>query len=194
MWFFFKMRWISFFPGPAHGHLMFSAFLWPFIAGFLMTAIPRMTNSAETHFFELFLSLLFVFLQWVLNLRNLISYSEGLYFFQILFLGIFVLRRILPTRSMPFEGFVFIPFAFFITIFILLSPYFLLDFDSTNVMRLSGEAFVLNLIIGLGSRLVPILSRVPSTPNPSPRLSSTKLKWLVVTALLLNVSFLLELF
>lgn len=169
VWIFFQYRWIGFYPRAAHANLMYFGFLWPFVAGFLMTAIPRMTKSAIANWVEISLAVGLSALQFTLNLRNLTNEAVFLYCVQIAFLTLFLGRRLAVVRGVPFAGFVFLPAAIILASAGLIS--FVLDpVGNRDVMiRLAGEGFILNLIIGLGSRLIPVISRLPNALLPNER-------------------------
>jgi uncharacterized protein involved in response to NO len=195
LWLLFSLRLLNFYPRQAHANLMFFGFLWSFVAGFLMTAIPKMTGAIKALKWEIFLGLVFLFAQWIFNFENFVKASAWLYLGQLLFLLIFVVRRFVEKKKMPFEGFVFMPFAFMMGLVGLLL--YIYDNSRTNVMyTLAGQAFVLNLICGVGSRLIPVLSRLPSALSPDiPSDSFQRGKRLIhflTLAVLLNVSFIIE--
>lgn len=192
LWLGFQTRFISFFPRQAHGNLMFFSFIWSYVAGFLMTAIPKMTRTESPKTVELFFAIFMVILQWVLNLRNETLLSIYLYLIQILFLLFFILRRIRHRQQIPFEGFVFIPFAF-LSAFV--GAWFFISSQNQNYQLFyffSGQAFILNLICGLGSRLIPVITRVPAAIPPDVNTVKTKYLEFFIMAVLLNSSFYIE--
>ena len=111
-WIFFQLGWIQFYPRALHGNLMFFGFLWSFVAGFLMTAVPKMTSTSAAHIGEISFAVALVFIQMVLNVRNLTDISVFVFLMQNAFLLFFVVRRFLVNRKVPFFGFIFLPMAF----------------------------------------------------------------------------------
>lgn len=191
-WFFFQSRWIGFFPRSAHGHLMFFGLLWSFVAGFLMTAIPKMTSTFSAQMWEISTAVVLVFLQLILNIRNLTMISVVIFGLQNLLLLFFILRRFIIHRKIPFFGFVFLPVAFiqsFVGIFI----YFNTAFDKNLVLLFCGEAFVMNLILGLGSRLIPVISRLPNALLPNEASKNDQWIWPLLTLFLINTGYWVEL-
>lgn len=191
-WILFQHRLISFFPRQSHANLMFFGFMWSFIAGFLMTAIPKMTRTREASGLEITLASFLVFLQLVMNVRNLMNISVSLYAVQILFLIYFVTRRILSHKRIPFEGFLFMPFAFLQALF---GVGYLFLADSPRIdffYLLAGEAFVLNLIMGIGTRLIPVLSRVPNALAPNIAGRGDQKSLFLILAIILNLGFALQ--
>lgn len=191
-WIFFQARWIGFFPRLAHGHLMFFGLLWSFIAGFLMTAIPKMTSTFSAQLWEIIVAVILVFLQLILNIRNLSSISVALFGLQNLFLLFFILRRFILHRKIPFFGFIFLPVAF-IQSFVGIILYFYGSFDKNLILLFCGEAFVLNLILGLGSRLIPVISRLPNALLPNETSKHDQWLWPLLTLILINCGYWVEL-
>lgn len=193
LWILFQNRWISFYPRQAHANIMFMSFLWSFICGFLMTALPRMTSTFRADFFELFIVILSVFIQIVLNVRNLVSDSIYFFSFQILVLAFFLLRRFIVYKKIPFEGFYFMPFAFLQGLLGII-VFYVNKSDFSSFYVLAGEALVMNLIFGLGSRLIPVISRYPGALMPDAKTPLSNKTFTLTLALVLNGGFLLEVF
>lgn len=191
-WIFFQARWIGFFPRSAHGHLMFFGLLWSFIAGFLMTAIPKMTSTFSAQLWEIVVAVILVFLQLILNIRNLASISMALFGLQNLFLLFFILRRFIIHRKIPFFGFIFLPVAF-IQSFVGITLYFYGSYDKNLILLFCGEAFVLNLILGLGSRLIPVISRLPNALLPNEVSKYDQWLWPLLTLIFINCGYCVEL-
>ena len=192
LWSLFQFKLISFYPRFEHGDLMFMAALWCFIAGFMMTAIPKMTNTFSVKIIELIIALGLVFFQAVAIFTQLREASGVIYFLQILFLVNFVFRRIWVRKVVPFEGFYFIPFAFFSA---LVGSLFLAFSYQINLVYLFiGKAFVLNLILGIGSRLIPAISKTAQALMPDVQTQKNKKLQYLIYALGLNFGFYTEAF
>lgn len=190
MWFLFSQKLIPFYPREAHANIMFFGFFWSFVAGFLMTAIPRMTATHFASAIELNISLALVLIQLMLSFFNYASSTFFIYAAQLGFLVFFIARRVSKGTKTPFDGFLFLPFAFISGLTGLL--FFLISKNSVGFYLFAGEAFLLNLIVGLGSRLIPALSRLPnSTMHPG---VLVKPNWwrTAILALLLNATFIGE--
>lgn len=191
LWPLFNYQWIGFYPKQAHFQIMFFGFFWSFVAGFLMTAIPRMTGSPFATTTDLSIATLLVCVQNILNYTEYYSYSAIVVLFQLSFLLYFIIPRFLEKRKIPFDGFLFFPAAFgmsFLGIFL----YFFYK-DPRFLVVLSGEAFLTNLIVGLGSRLIPALSRLPNAFMHPGMTIALRWKSVLVKVSLLNASFILEL-
>ena len=194
LWFVFSVGFINFYPKSAHSNLMFFGFLWSFIAGFLMTAIPKMTKTNLAKPFEVSIAFLLIVSQAFLNLHNQLRISVALFFVQVAMLLFFGAARVIKSGKIPFVGFIFLPVGMLQAM--LGAVLYLLDFEVAKnfAYLLYGEALIFNLILGLGSRLIPVISRVPNAISPDVR--SKKELWLAPIAVLflLNVGIWLQLF
>lgn len=196
LWLLFAFGKLNFYPKTEHGNIMFFALLWSFISGFLMTAIPKMTSTKAASRLEISLALLLVSIQLILNFTWRENWPVYIFTLQTAFLILFVVRRFLVFRKIPFSGFIFLPIAF-LQILIGLIFYFSGD-DSGNVdrralMLLACDAFVLNLIVGLGSRLIPVISRMPNALSPVDKSMTEQWGKPLAVALLLNSGYWIEL-
>lgn len=192
LWIFVQFRMISFYPNFAHGNLMYFGFMWAFIAGFLMTAIPKMTSTFTATIAEVSIAILLCMLQLTLNLRNEILPSSYLVIFQQLFLIYFITRRFTKAKKMPFASILFIPAALLISL--AGSLIYSFNADRSVLLLLSGEAFILNLILGLGSRLIPVISRLPNALMPN-QASQEPLQFFntLVLVVMFNLTFITQL-
>ena len=162
--------WIAFaffpgseFPVQLHSKLMLGTFLFSFAAGFLMTAIPKMTASFPAQTFELTIAFVLVLLNAlcaylapaeVFNLMSAIS---------IFSLVLFFIRRYRArTKSPP-------PFFPFVLMGLLCGLIGALLLSLNGVMQISAglflfakkmyfEGMILFLVLGIGSRLIPVIS------------------------------------
>ena len=194
LWVFYSAQIISFYPRSSHSNLMFFGFFWSFISGFLMTAVPKMTRTRAATFVEIGASVLLIILQMLLNFLNFIDYSLCVFILQVAAVLFFGVPRILQYGKIPFSGFVFIPVAFLqaaISILIYLGS------SAGHFQELKifwTEALVLNLIFGLGSRLVPVITRVKNaiSPDQGTAVNNWPLSFLVLA--LLNAGYYSEVF
>ena len=126
-----------------------------------MTAIPRMTGTFHARYSEIAAAVAVGLLQVVLNVRNNEYMSVSLFAVQTLFLAVFIVRRFLVHKRIPFFGMIFIPAAFLQA---LLGVVLFFAFDGARrdfVTLLCGEAFFINLIIGVGTAPVKGTSKFP---------------------------------
>lgn len=195
-WIFHYFGLISFYPQLLHSRMMVLGFLMSFVCGFLMTAAPRMTGTRSASAFEISLILVLLFLQTGFALSNLVGPSALLGALQFLALISFLISRIRKKSQSPPSSFVFVPFGIFFGFLGTLSFIFQ-EFLSPSVYHfgkiLLFQAFILNLIVGLGGRLIPVLSRVPGALDPTQK--SISPLWPQVGILtVLNFSFIAEAF
>lgn len=190
-WPLFQFGLIAYYPRDAHANTMLYGFFWAFVIGFLQTAVPRMTNTIHAKKFEMISGLFLLALQVLFNFLNFTLASRVLNFAQIFCLGLFLYRRWRMVKKIPFEGFLFLPFAFLCAIagnliLILYPEKLFLGYS------LITEGFLLNLIVGIGSRLFPVLQRVAGAISPDQSTTDTKKKRLqiyIAQALFFNSSF-----
>lgn len=194
LWLLFQMEQLSFYPRQAHANIMYFGFLWAFVAGFLMTAIPKMTGSQSAKPWEMILALALIAVQIALNIFNFFEVSIFCFFFQTLFLISFVLQRWLKTRKVPFEGFVFLPMAFLQALLGFGLFIFSSRFSMDQFYLLTGEAFILNLVLGLGTRLIPVLSRVPNALSPHMMTARMNFIPFILMAVALNAGFWIQMY
>lgn len=147
----------------AHSHLMIGGFLFSFAAGFLMTAIPKMTASFPARIPEIGVACSLA----VTNALFAYSESPRSYYLSVivstLFLSAFFLRRFRARQAAvpPFFPFVILGILSGLTGAVLLA---LAEFNiSSNFLAVFGkrlylEGMILLLVLGIGSRLVPVIS------------------------------------
>ncbi|MBL7554621.1 MAG: NnrS family protein [Bdellovibrionaceae bacterium] len=162
----------SSYPVQLHSHLMMGSFLFSFVAGFLMTAVPKMTASFPAKPYEIFLAFMLIlgisfFAQW--------GRSEYFYFmsgFSIGCLVLFFIRRFLSRTKNPpaFFPFVVLGLLCGLTGCILLAVNCSSDFTSPIVLfgkKIYFEGMILLLVLGVGSRLIPVISGRAVIPETS---------------------------
>ena len=163
LWIVYGLGSLDNYPAQSHSQLMIGAFLFAFAAGFLMTAIPKMTASFPAQPFELILAC-------GLTLNNAAwstsKYPSAFYFasaVSIFGLVAFFLRRFFArTKAIP----PFFPFVLF-GLLSGLTGALLLGFSSVYEGHSFGlsfgrkiyfEGMTLFLVLGIGSRLIPVIS------------------------------------
>lgn len=192
LWLGFYAGFVKIYPVRPHANIMFFAFLFSFIMGFLMTAVPKMTQSTLASKFEIFLALILCGTQIFFSLVSEPLFSVYIFALQLIFILYFILQRILKEKKVPFVGFIFFPFAFSLAFFGIFWTLFFSPENFKYFYILSGEAFVLNLICGVGARLVPVICRTPTALNPDQIAKDSKYLEFFIYALLLNITYLME--
>ncbi|OGQ04281.1 MAG: hypothetical protein A2W61_02930 [Deltaproteobacteria bacterium RIFCSPLOWO2_01_44_7] len=170
VWILFWLQKIHFYPSPLHSELMIGGFFLTVAIGFLMTAIPRFTNTHSASFMEIgvaFLIALFLLVSAFL--------ANRFWFYLVLFLEILLLVRFAVSRFFrsllhPPPSFVLVGFGIFLVLlatFLLLLQALLdqpLAFFSQQFL---WHGFPLFLILGIGTRLIPfILGTTPKVVTP----------------------------
>lgn len=172
------------YPSVFHSQTMIGAFLFSFISGFLMTAVPRMTGSFLARDFEVYGMLSLIIVSFVSNffeLNQVYYFVTSLSYFLLIY---FVISRFKIKENLP-------PSFFVLILFGILSGIVGSILLSIEVFEAVGHALFFNgvvlfLVLGVGSRLVPALRGV------SPKMSSVVKKeyiefGLIGTALLISL-------
>ena len=194
-WIFFYLGLTSEYPINTHAQLMVLGFLFSFVSGFLMTAVPRMTGTHSATKFEKATINITLLIFLILNLFGMHEISLVVSAVLFIFLIAYFIRRKLKmkSRSLP-SGFLFIPLGLVSG----LSGSLLLCLSNQGMPNLVGlgklllyEGFILNLIIGLGSRLIPVLTRKTVALSPA-EIDELTNRLFFIEALVFNLSFFIE--
>lgn len=183
------------YPNVSHARIMILGFFMAFVCGFLMTAVPKMTQSKPASPIEVGVTGILLVLQVLLSFQNHLNLSLIVGVFQFIFLIAFLLQRFWLRQSQPPSSFLFVPFG----ILSGLTGTLLLGFEqapaSVTIYAkiLLYQAFLLNPIVGLGARLIPVLSRIPGALDPAVQGVRRPIHYLPL-ALALNLSFAIEAF
>lgn len=148
------------YPGRFHAHIMMGLFLMSFAMGFLMTALPRMTQTSICTRYE------FVFASLFLGLMATVGLSDesGNAFFSCVLLNIgfllfFAIRRILQKKNS-------VPEVFPLVLWGLASAAIGAILAMGKYQLLGEKLFYLNfmlcLVLGVGTKLMPMLLRLPA--------------------------------
>lgn len=193
-WILFQSGLLDMYPSVFHARVMFHGFLMAFISGFLMTAVPRMSGTEPCRPLEAAMVMILLSAQLILGTDP--TLSALIFMSHSAALLIFVGRRVLKRSQNPPSIFLFVPVglatAFAGGLLLALSPR--IPPAWAELGRLwAFQAFVLNLIVGLGSRLIPVLSRAPGALSPT---QGGGAGWRVHLPMLIlfNLSFPLEAF
>ncbi|MFZ3230682.1 MAG: NnrS family protein [Pseudobdellovibrio sp.] len=195
-WILFSAGAVAVYPNLIHAKIMVLGFLISFVSGFLMTAVPKMSGSKSASNFEISICMLLIFAQILFALFNLLTLSSLVGCLQFLFLFSHLALRIKERTQDPPSVFIFIPVGMLAGLLGCLSLIFQDELSPAFLLLgklLLYQAFVLNLIVGLGSRLIPVLSRVAGALSPIQQGKKT-LSRSIIILVLLNSSFLLEAF
>lgn len=140
------------YPVLAHRFLMLNGFSASFIAGFLMTAVPKFSSTEPAKNLEVYSFITLTFIGLFLAYRDLSSWVYAVSAIQagliLLFLGIRVSNR----KANPPYSFIFIFAGLILWIF---SALMTIYSDSDAFKDLHYEGAIASIILGVGSRLVP---------------------------------------
>lgn len=140
------------YPVLAHRYLMINGFSTFFIAGFLMTAVPKFAQTKSAQSFEVCGLMIVIFSGLFFSFKNWESSAYITSGLSSLIILLFLFRRIMMKKVNPPYSFVFIFIGLFFWIFSsFMSAYIPLDVYK----NLHSEAAIMAIILGVGSRLVP---------------------------------------
>src|SRR5690606_2060205 len=131
---------------------MLNGFVACFIAGFLMTAIPRFSQTAHATAFETALFTLTLPLGLIFSMRENDSAVAFVSMAQAWLLLVFILRRIGKRKQNPPYSFVFIFVGLALWAFASFHAFW---FESSAYSALHYEGAIAAIILGVGSRLIP---------------------------------------
>lgn len=138
-----------------HPKLVVGGFLWSFIVGFLMTAVPRMTGTSDANKFEYGVALLLILSliasSWILSARPFYTASAIL----VLFLMTYAGRRILTAKKTPPVFFSHVGIGMLLA---LIGSYYHDQGHSLMGLHLYHVGTILLLVLGIGTRFFSFLS------------------------------------
>lgn len=196
LWILFPWNLVAY-PGIRHPEIMMGGFFLCFVCGFLMTAAPRFTSSFGPTLKEqrfawgvigaLFLSLFHPSRVWFFLVVNV----------TFIFLIQFMFRRFMNRKSNPPDSFIFVGFglgAGLIGSLLLTLAEFITIPDALYQMgRLFFlQTYILSLVLGVGSRLVPAL--LGWTPLPTEKGLPPRVALFVGLGVAFVASYVLEAF
>ncbi len=195
LWILFPWNLVSY-PGLHHPEIMSGGFFLCFVAGFLMTAAPRFTNTFGPTAGEQKVSLLLIGLLFA----SLLPASKTLFYASVsallVFLIFYMSRRFLNRKSNPPDSFLFVGVGLGAG---LLGCVALLAGEFINIpgplyslaRTFLLQAYVLCLVMGVGSRLIPALLGWTPLPTEAGK-TAPRIKLFSSLAVLFVASFVLE--
>ncbi len=140
------------YPVLAHRYLMLNGFLASFITGFLMTAVPKFSQTWPARSYEVLpqviIILLGIYFAYNDNVALVFLFSSLI----PLFILFFMLQRIPKRKANPPYSFVFI---FVGLILWIISGMLGIFVDEDAYKALHYEGAIASIILGVGSRLIP---------------------------------------
>lgn len=159
VWFVQNLGW---FKSPAlfiHSKLIVGGFLWSFIVGFLMTAVPRMTGAGSANRLEYSLASVLLMGQTIFSWQMDARFFYANQMLLVLFLIVYGGRRVLKTtKTVP----VFFSHVGIAMILALLGSCYHFALSSFMGIHLYHVGTTLLLVLGIGTRFFSFLSGLPS--------------------------------
>lgn len=159
-WVLLLFHW-SVYPLSYHRMVMIGGFLTSFVTGFLMTAVPRFTQSHYAKTSEILTSFFAIILAYVFACMS----QEGLFYIMVfvshLNLAIFAFKRFKIRQANPPQTFMFmgVGFGLWVLSDVILTLFALGTLDNPSVYLLFKdfwiEGAILSFILGIGGRLLP---------------------------------------
>lgn len=140
------------YPVLAHRYLMLNGFSASFIAGFLMTAVPKFSQTKIAETYEVLSFIIVTILGLICAYKDLEQFTFIFSSLQALIIFLFLLTRIIKRKVNPPYSFVFIFVGLVLWIFSGIMSAFS---DSEAYKILHYEGSIAAIILGVGSRLIP---------------------------------------
>lgn len=187
------------YPGLSHPEIMMGGFFLCFVAGFLMTAAPKFTNTFGPSTFDHLTSGVLIGL-----LIFAAAWYQPVFFYAVvtavfIFLIRYMLVRFINRKSNPPDSFVFLGFGLISGLLgalgMLASHVAEIPFELRNFARaLFLNAYIMCLVVGVGSRLIPALLGFAPLPTEKTIFSSPRKSLFIVLGALFIASYALEVF
>jgi uncharacterized protein involved in response to NO len=140
------------YPILEHRYLMLNGFSASFIAGFLMTAVPKFSQTKIAKLYEVAGFIIITIMGLICAYKALEQYTFIFSSLQALIIFVFLLTRIMKRKVNPPYSFVFI---FVGLILWIISGIMSIFSDSEAYKILHYEGSIAAIILGVGSRLIP---------------------------------------
>lgn len=172
LWIGFQRGWIQAYPLAPHANLMIGGFLICFALGFLWTAMPRFLQAPAPSRGELATLITTLSASSALSLLGDPAWFYGATLFALLQTASFGRRRFLLRRNDPPPSYIFLMAGVLLasaSLAVLLAatrlelPPPLVAFARTFFLK----GFVLCLVLGVGTKLLPVLMGWQPMPSPS---------------------------
>ena len=155
----------KFYPGPMHARLMIESFLAGFVIGFLGTALPRLLSAPPLRRAEMWTLIVLYLTAAGLHIGEQPRAGDLTFIVLMLFFGGCMIWRVRSRTELPPPGFVLVAFGYLSGI---LGPTLWLcgtqGWVPGSVMIFGGmllnQAFVLFLLLGIGTFLLPRFLRL----------------------------------
>ena len=168
-WLFFSLGWTAQFRVVFHAMVQIQGFLGCFVAGFLLTFIPRRTMTAQPATWQVLWAAANPVLLTVFAWQEKWAWAQVFWLLQLGLLAQFAvsrLRKANATRPL-LPSLVWLPASFLIGLGGALLTPFAQWHDVGRALVLEG--FVTALVIGIGAMLLPVITRAEGPSLASPR-------------------------
>ncbi|QDK44839.1 hypothetical protein DOM22_06520 [Bdellovibrio sp. ZAP7] len=195
LWILFPWNLVTY-PGLSHPEIMTGGFFLCFVCGFLMTAAPRFTSSFGPTRIDHWISCFLIALLFVgLSTPKIFFYGVVVLIF--VFLISYLVRRFLNRSSNPPDSFVFVGVGLAAglmgSLILVAAEVFNVPRELYNLGRLFFlQAYILCLVVGVGSRLIPAL--LGWAPMPTEQAKTFNPKRYLCLAILFLATYALEAF
>ncbi len=149
-------------PLSIHKITMFGMFMFSFVEGFILTALPNFTGSRKLN--QIHYRILLTLKAMQLSAFIMDNYKLMLVFLILDFAGLlsFLFLQFKQKKSNPPPSFIFIPIGILYGFSYLLLELFFGNTFSFNSALLLEFGFILNVVLGVGAKILPvILGRLP---------------------------------
>ncbi len=197
LWILFSFNVLSY-PGFFHPQIMMGGFFLCFVCGFLMTAAPKFTASFPPTIKDIWISATLLISLFISALLGRVIIFHFAVLLLLLFLAAFFLRRFLRRTQSPPDAFVFVGVgmgsAITGVLLLIFGDFGWIQDSWLHLGRLFFlQAYILALVLGVGSRLVPALLGRGALPNEA-NTSTPRLGLFSVLAFLFVLTYVLEVF
>ncbi len=160
------------YPNPLwHIDLLLQGFLFAFVLGFLLTSLPRFSQTWPTSKLELGLFLVFFVSGNLATVMSVLSVGRVCFWINITLLLIYGIRRFFKRKANPPPEFVFVGVGLllgWIAAWMRADAYLPLSFEFSEIVgrRLISEGMVLMLVLGVAGVLAPLFFGFSQKKNP----------------------------
>jgi len=150
-------------PLSIHKVAMFGMFMFSFVEGFILTALPNFTGGKKINQFQYKMLLMLKGMQ--LSSFLLDNYKLLLIFLMLDFAGLlsFLFLQYKQKKSNPPPSFIFVPIGLLYGFSYLTLELIYGNTLSFNTAMLLEFGFILNIVLGVGAKILPvILGRLPA--------------------------------
>lgn len=173
-WMLWSVGWIARSDPFFHAMIQTEGFLTSFVAGFLMTAVPRFLGAEPATIPEVFVSAGLEVGVIMSLLERIYTATTVLFLLLLLSLVTFGVRRFRKRTKLPPPSFMFVGFgllqAFLGSVFLLLQAYGKASYALMEAGRQMLQlGFLLSMVLGVGGYLAPFFMGYAADPSCSPK-------------------------